>query len=174
MPIVAVTAHAMEQDVQESFAAGADGHLAKPFTPAQLLRTICGWIAPRARRAASADGSPAKESAAPRPTEACLDVERGIRQIGGSRELYLDLLHRFACEFGTTPASLGAEIGRGNLAGAALLANSVKEIAGVLAALPLEGAAAELERALSGHRGRVEASLACFGHQLEAVLRSAT
>jgi len=46
LPIIAVTANAMEADVRASLAAGADGHLAKPFTPTQLFAAISRWIAP--------------------------------------------------------------------------------------------------------------------------------
>jgi signal transduction histidine kinase/ActR/RegA family two-component response regulator len=164
LKILAVTANAMEHDVEASLAAGADGHLAKPFTPAEMLRTIALWIPPTGQvpeRSESA-GQPA---AAPH-----LDMEKGIEQIGGSRELYMSLLHRFADEYGTTPDALESEIGKGNLSGAALIAQSVKGIAGVLAALPLQSAAAELERALPQGGKRVRVTLAGFRHELESVL----
>ena len=171
--IVAVTANAMDQDVQASLAAGADGHLTKPFTPALLLSTISRWIAPVVEESggAGAGSPPRREERRAAPLQAeCLDMEQGIRQIGGSRELYLNLLQRFAGDYSATPLALGVEIGRGNLAGAALMAHSVKEIAGVLAALPLEGAAAELERVLSGGGEPVAHPLARFGDQMIGVL----
>jgi HPt (histidine-containing phosphotransfer) domain-containing protein len=99
-----------------------------------------------------------------------LDMEEGIRQIGGSRELYLSLLLRFADEYGATPDALESEIGKGNLSGAALLAQAVKGIAGVLAAQPLQRAAAELERTLQQGGLRVGVALAGFRHELESVL----
>ena len=170
--IVAVTANAMEQDVQASLAAGADGHLAKPFTPAAMLRTISRWIAP-VEPGPAAIREPAavrqEREAAPAPG-ATLDRERGVRQIGGSRELYRDLLQRFAEEYRATPEALGSAIGRGNLPGAALIAHSVKGIAGVLAAVPLQCAAAELESALSGDGESVEAAMAEFRCKLEDLL----
>jgi PAS domain S-box-containing protein len=226
VPILAVTANAMEQDVQASLAAGADGHLAKPFTPAEMLGAIACWIAPLppeegGRGASQAGGEPVLDCSAqaagdpgtdgtaqaggdpgaaggaqagilpgiggalrggvawpgtedgeggtggsPMP----LDTELGVRQIGGSRELYLNLLHRFRCEYGATPEALAAEIARGNLPGAALIAHSVKGIAGVLAALPLQGAAAELERALTADRENSAAALARFRQELETLL----
>jgi PAS domain S-box-containing protein len=174
VPIIAVTANAMERDVQASLSAGADGHLAKPFTPTEMLRTIAHWIAPGPPLPTNA-GSDASEPAegsvdAPRQTLAGLDMEKGIRQIGGSRDLYLTLLRRFAAEYSSAPAQLATEIQRGDLAAAALLAHSVKGIAGVLAAQPLQNAAAELERALSGAGNDLETARAGFNDQLEKVL----
>jgi two-component system sensor histidine kinase/response regulator len=39
-----MTAHAMTQDVQKSFAAGMNGHIAKPFDPAGLETLLKRWI----------------------------------------------------------------------------------------------------------------------------------
>jgi signal transduction histidine kinase/ActR/RegA family two-component response regulator/HPt (histidine-containing phosphotransfer) domain-containing protein len=164
--ILAVTANAREHDVEASLAAGADGHLAKPFTPAEMLRTIALWIPPTDKASAGPE-SEAAQLPGPVPH---LDMEKGIEQIGGSRELYLSLLHRFADDYGATPDALESEIGKGNLSGAALIAQSVKGIAGVLAALPLQSAAAELERALPQGGKRIRVTLAGFRHELESVL----
>jgi len=177
--IIAVTANAMNQDVQASLAAGADDHLAKPFTPVEMLCAIARWITPRPAAPNGAGDEPgsgsagfgaAPERGAARHLLTCLDQEKGIRQIGGSRKLYLDLLHRFVNEYAAAPAQLEAEIGRGNLAEAAITAHSVQGIAGVLAALPLQRAAAELERALTGGDERIAAALARFSYELEGVL----
>jgi len=164
--ILAVTANAMDHDVEASLAAGADGHLAKPFTPAEMLRTIALWI-PTTAQAPAWPESEVAELPAPVPH---LDMEKGIEQIGGSRELYMTLLHRFADDYRATPEALESEIGKGNLSAAALIAQSVKGIAGVLAALPLQSAAAELERALPQGGKRVRVTLAGFRHELESVL----
>ena len=40
VPIVALTAHAMQGDRERLIAAGFDGYLAKPFSPAELQRTL--------------------------------------------------------------------------------------------------------------------------------------
>lgn len=124
-----------------------------------------------AKRAGAEDYARLRIEAVGRPhPAACLDIEKGIQQIGGSRELYLSLLHRFADEYGATPDALEREISKGNLSGAALIAQSVKGIAGVLAALRLQCAAAELERALPQGGERVHVTLAGYRRELESVL----
>jgi len=40
VPIVALTAHALDHIKQECFAAGMDGHLSKPFDVAQLDKVL--------------------------------------------------------------------------------------------------------------------------------------
>lgn len=46
IPIIALTANAMEQDEQRSNHAGMDDHLAKPFTIEQLVTVLIKWIGP--------------------------------------------------------------------------------------------------------------------------------
>ena len=48
IPIVAVTAHAYEEDRAQCMAAGMDDHLAKPFTEDQLAQVLCTWVGRRA------------------------------------------------------------------------------------------------------------------------------
>jgi two-component system cell cycle response regulator DivK len=54
IPIVAVTAYAVEDDAGRAFAAGVDAYLTKPVEKARLLETIAQQLArtaPRAERA---------------------------------------------------------------------------------------------------------------------------
>ncbi|MBP6544483.1 MAG: response regulator [Piscinibacter sp.] len=44
VPIVAVTANALQEDVAACENAGMDGHLAKPFTPRELATCIAPWL----------------------------------------------------------------------------------------------------------------------------------
>jgi CheY-like chemotaxis protein len=47
-PIVALTAHAMSQHVQESLAAGCNSHIAKPIDREQFLKTLSSLLASKA------------------------------------------------------------------------------------------------------------------------------
>ncbi|KQW49680.1 MULTISPECIES: response regulator [unclassified Roseateles] len=49
LPIIAMTAGAMETDVQDCLAAGMNAHVSKPIDPRQLVRTLLAWVPPAAR-----------------------------------------------------------------------------------------------------------------------------
>ncbi|GFO59275.1 hypothetical protein GMST_16000 [Geomonas silvestris] len=128
----------------------------------KINRTIAQQVLKGAAGSASASS---QESPA-------LDLVCGIRQIGGSRELYADLLHRFVDEYRDSATRLAAERERGDLAGAALIAHSVKGVAGVLAAVPLQQAAGCLERALTQGAPELAGYLERFERELEEVLQA--
>lgn len=46
LPIIAMTAHAMKADYQESLAAGMQEHVTKPINPELLYETILRWVKP--------------------------------------------------------------------------------------------------------------------------------
>jgi signal transduction histidine kinase/CheY-like chemotaxis protein len=52
VPIVALTAHAMQGDKQRCLEAGMDGYLTKPINPAELDRVLRSYAAPRSETAA--------------------------------------------------------------------------------------------------------------------------
>jgi len=49
LPIVALTANAMEGDRQQCLAAGMIDYVAKPFDPRGLIQTVDRWILPAAK-----------------------------------------------------------------------------------------------------------------------------
>ncbi len=44
IPIIAVTSYALSGDREKAQAAGCDGYVAKPFSPRQLLATVCDLL----------------------------------------------------------------------------------------------------------------------------------
>jgi two-component system sensor histidine kinase/response regulator len=50
LPIVALTADELPQDMEKSRAAGMDDHLSKPITRESLAAVVGRWVAPRKGR----------------------------------------------------------------------------------------------------------------------------
>ena len=44
LPVIAMTAAAMDEDRQECFAAGMNAHVSKPIDPQELVRALLAWM----------------------------------------------------------------------------------------------------------------------------------
>ena len=64
VPIIALTAHAMEEDSQGILAAGIDRHLTKPLRKTEILGVLLEFCPPDALLGAASDQAPAQSSAA--------------------------------------------------------------------------------------------------------------
>ena len=92
-PIIALTAHATEDDKQKCLEAGMDDFLTKPLQRGDLLQTISKWLAPQGFATA-----PQQECHASRPTseDAPVDFEKAIKEFDGQRELVFSIIREFS------------------------------------------------------------------------------
>jgi signal transduction histidine kinase/CheY-like chemotaxis protein len=94
LPVVAMTAHALIEERDRCIASGMNDHLAKPISPQALFDSVAKWTAHRRDNAIVA----AEMAPSHLPTIEGLHVESGLARTLGDRELYLDLLRRFAAQ----------------------------------------------------------------------------
>jgi len=149
LPILAMTANAMEGDREKCLAAGMDDHVAKPIDVRELVQTLAHWLG----RAAAADvPPPPTPEPAPLPTGA-LDILEGVRvdeglaRIGGNRELYVKLLQKFAEGQAHVVTQLREAHAAGDWAGAVRLGHTLKGVAANLGAELVRAAAMAVEEA---------------------------
>jgi PAS domain S-box-containing protein len=173
LPVIALTAHAMESERAKCLAAGMDGYLAKPIDPDKLLETLDEWIdAAEPPAAAGGEAAAAFDKAATSAQRLPgLDIAAGLRSVSGNNELYLRLLQTFLRDHADDAAAIGENITAGNLEDAMRQAHTQKSVAGSLGAGALSAAAKDLETCLRNKdRPGAEAAIGPFAERLAQVI----
>jgi two-component system, sensor histidine kinase and response regulator len=156
IPIVAMTAHALQSEREKCLAAGMIDHIAKPIDPQRLFQVLAKWIAPGKRETVSPKASTAAMAVDFAGLLPHFDTAAGLSRVAGNQTLYRDLLVRFAGKHAGADSQLCELIRQGRPAEAGALAHSLKGIAGNLGAGLLQEAAGKLESALT-NAGSMEA-----------------
>ncbi|WP_326535795.1 response regulator [Pseudorhodoferax sp.] len=157
LPILAMTANAMQSDRELCAAAGMNDFVIKPIAPEQLWLALARWIRPR-------PGLPAQLADAPRPPPAAavaglpegiegLDMQQGLRRMLGKQALYLELLGKFARTQDRVPAQIASALQAGDRPLARRLAHTLRGLAGNLGAGAVQEQAAQLEGAIADGGG---------------------
>ena len=175
LPIIAMTAHAMEEERQRCIEAGMDDHIAKPIDPPVLIETLSRWIKPRLPRSA------------PEPTELRPDDDTWIADLPpfdlvaatarllGNRKMVRQVIAGFHQSYATAATDLDRLMNEGRLDEVLGLAHNLKSVAGTLEASALTKAAAALERVLlDGNLGKVEPLIDAVKRELEPALLAAS
>jgi len=153
LPIVAMTANAMEGDRERCIAAGMNDHVTKPIDPDQLSATLLHWIKPRhvVADVSSATTLPNDPEPPPNPSLAALktiaelDVDTGLRHALGREALYVSLLRKLVSGQRDFSARLATALDSGDPATAERLAHTLKGLAAQVGAGPLRDIAEQIE-----------------------------
>ena len=158
LPIIAMTANAMQQDRQRCMDAGMNDYLAKPIEPDELWAVLSRWIKPdpgrSAREHSGASGAVPPGQAATTATVDIpgniegLDVSAALRHVAGNAATLLSLLRRFVKKQKTAAQEIRSALEGADWASAERLAHTLKGVAGTLGAQGLQVSARELELAI--------------------------
>jgi signal transduction histidine kinase/CheY-like chemotaxis protein len=167
LPIVAMTANAMQQDRESCLAAGMQDVVIKPIDPEDLWRALRAWLKPRASDAVGAHGSLAPWAAArsnaartalPEASGAAepqlpdgiegLDTVLGLKRVLGQVPRYVAMLERYAASQAGTVAALNAALAADDRETAIRLAHTTKAVSGNIGASTVQELAGQLEQAL--------------------------
>jgi two-component system sensor histidine kinase/response regulator len=180
LPIVAMTANAMQSDRELCRAAGMNDHVAKPIEPQELFACLLRWVRHRANALAqvpgTSDGSLAGDGAKSATEEpevpegiAGLDTHLGLRRVLGKRPMYLNMLRKFvAGQQGAVDSILGA-LDAGDWETAARTAHTTKGVCGNIGAVNVQAQAGELEDAIRQRRS--SEALHAMADQLRSTLQ---
>jgi len=129
LPIIAMTAHAMEDEIQRCLSEGMDHHLSKPIDPQALVQSLQRW----AGGYASHSPATATRTAPEAPTEAALQIEgldthTGLQNCQGNLPLYYSLLEKFHAALERTPTQMREALLTHDYASAQRAAHTLKGV----------------------------------------------
>jgi two-component system, sensor histidine kinase and response regulator len=161
LPIVAMTANAMELDRQRCLEAGMDDVVVKPIDPDALWRTLLRWVrqeeAPLARKPQGQSKAAAAPVVAGLPQGVPgLDTVLGLRRMAGKPKLYLAMLRRYVDGQRGVCAQVHEALAIGDIPAAERLAHTAKGVSGTIGAVQVEALAGALELSLKEYHPPVD------------------
>jgi two-component system sensor histidine kinase/response regulator len=142
LPIVAVTAHAMEGDAERCLASGMDAYVAKPLQHRELAAAIEAVLGGK-RAPPLPVGPPPAE---PSPAAGVLDFERLKERVGGDRKALVQLVGIFRDDAPKQIDRIRKAIRGGDAAALRAAAHALKGAVSNFAAPEATAAAARLQR----------------------------
>jgi signal transduction histidine kinase/DNA-binding response OmpR family regulator len=159
IPIVALTAHAREEERERCFRAGMDGFVTKPFAESELTSAIRAVVNVR-----SGAGSPPAPQDKPLPV---FDRETAFGRANGDRSLLAELSGIFLEETPEALSRIEQALEAGDKESIARLAHRLKGALLTLAAPAAAKAALDLETAVGDELGAARSALARLRDEVE-------
>jgi two-component system, sensor histidine kinase and response regulator len=152
LPVIAMTANAMESDKQDALAAGMNAHVGKPFKLDELVQTMLehsGFVPQAVAASEDPDTSPLQPAAAELPAgTAELDIAAAAERLGGDISVLLRVLQSYARDLPGVPQELGRLLAAGADNDARRLLHTLKGTSATVGASRLAALAAEGEQRL--------------------------
>ena len=151
IPIIAMTANASNEDIDNSRKAGMNAHVTKPFNVQALLATIAGFIGYKdpgqTLQKADTGSSPATQE----PAVPGIDTADGLQRINDNMTAYTRILENFARRYRTLAKDLDNLLANDEWDEAIRLTHTLKGSSGNIGARSLYRLAAEAEAHCRNH-----------------------
>lgn len=157
MPILAMTANAMESDKEQCRKVGMNAHIAKPIDSDDLYQKLKRYLPVNAEKKlalAQAQEKSKKDSLFDiPPLEASakfpgLEIEPALKRLAGKQKLYHKMLESFCSEHSNTVGTLREKLIQNDAITAIRLAHTLKGMAGTVGAEKTQKQAECIEKAL--------------------------
>ncbi len=153
LPIIAMTAHAFEEEKQRCFNAGMNAHLSKPIVPTQLYAILAEWLKVDNYIVLSSEvnknsGCNAKQAGICLADIHMMDLPQALLLLGDSRELLTESLCMFASDYAQALPALEKLLNE-DAEAALRFAHTLKGLTATFAMQTISQGFADIEKALS-------------------------
>ncbi|MBB6262466.1 signal transduction histidine kinase/DNA-binding response OmpR family regulator [Paenochrobactrum gallinarii] len=173
LPIIALTAHAYEEERNKCFKAGMNDHVSKPIDPQVLVQTLDKWLhkdEPSIAQVPVKQTDVAKESENLPDNLPPFDIATALVRVNGKRKLLRKLIINFADSFEHVVKELKNKQLANDMEGARRQAHTLKGVAASLELAEVSRAAHQLELAYAAQDLSNNQSLLS---NLEAIIKPA-
>ena len=176
LPILALTANALEGDLERCLAAGMNDYIAKPIHPDQMFSTMARHLPAVAETPSGKHMPPLsiqngnEEILARLAQIPGVEVAQAVSRMMGRQDLYAQLACRVSAERGDMVEKLGAAVRKGDRDAMIEVIHGAKSILGMLGADALQQRCIHLQRRL-GAGDAVEDELTSFLTDLASLLQ---
>jgi two-component system, sensor histidine kinase and response regulator len=177
LPVIAMTAHALQSEIQRCLEIGMNDCVTKPVNPDKLKEVLVRWIKPHpvtlpVSREAPAQ-SPALSSDLPEALPG-IDIQAALARMVGNRQLFVKLLLAFTRNYLRVDQQIQVAIDQGDVDLALRIIHTLKGVAGNLSATDVFKYAQDLETALrQNQQALIEDSLQNISGAMNIVTKSA-
>jgi two-component system, sensor histidine kinase and response regulator len=150
LPILAMTAHALQSEIQKCLQADMNGVVTKPIDPGKLKEELCRWVLPKrlaveaSRRSVTSPQSEILEETSAE-TLPGIDVKSALNRLMGNRRLLKKLLEDFVANYSSVFADIREAMEKGDRTAVQRIVHSFKGVAGNISANEIFSSAARLE-----------------------------
>jgi signal transduction histidine kinase/CheY-like chemotaxis protein/HPt (histidine-containing phosphotransfer) domain-containing protein len=173
LPIIAMTAHAMNEERERCIALGMAGHITKPIEPNQLYETLAKYYQTDIKiitENRADQKSQITSNKLPSHIEG-IDLVEGLRRSGGKESLYCKLLANYKQEFDRVTDKIALLLTQKHWHEAHMLAHTFKGVSGSLGAMALFETAGLLEKAIQAQDAlEAQAQLTILSLQLRQTM----
>ncbi len=168
LPIIAMTANVLASDRDRCLESGMNDYIAKPFEPNQLLLTLSKWIKPsKVTHSRTSHQTIVAQSPETLPELPGVNVDAGIRRMGGNVASYYSILEKFHKGQQNVITEIQTSLEINDWEKAQRLAHTLKGLLGTLGAEKLQGRAAELDTSIrEKNSSRIESLLPAIDSEL--------
>ena len=148
LPIIAMTANAMEKDRKLAIDSGMNDHVAKPIDIKELFGVLEKWIniPEEYRPAKTNENIEGTADSIVIPELEGIDTEVGLRRVGGNTKLYHKILNKFCISQAAVISRIQIAFAAGDNKTAEREAHTLKGLAGNIGAEDLQQAALTVEQ----------------------------